>query len=291
MTSLGKLGEVLVGVARGLEQSQALDGLGEAVGGAVQKLTGPDVVKTALSGSWLGHALHPLLTDLPIGFWTSAVALDLLGGEEAEDGAELLVGLGNLAAVGTAASGLADWSDTYGPEKRAGIYHGLANTAGLALMTGSWLARRSGARGMGKTLGLAGFGVTAAAAYLGGHLVFFRGTGVNHAGFDIDQEVPDWTDVAAESEVVEGRPQKVMAGDVPVMLVRQNSILMALAGRCTHAGGPLDEGQIRDGSVTCPWHGSRFQLADGCVLRGPASIPQPTFQVRVRDGRVEVRAA
>ena len=290
MVIQGRAGRALTDVASGLEQSQALDGLGEVVGKVVQGVTGPDAVKNLLSGAWLGHALHPLMTDLPIGLWTSAVALDLLGGDDAEDGADLLVGLGNLSALGAAATGLADWSDSFGPEKRLGMIHGLANSAGLALMTSSWLARRGGARGLGRTLGLAGLGVASASAYLGGHLVFSRGMGVQHAGFDLDQAVEKWTDVAAEADLVEGQPLAVEANDVPVMLLRERGRLHALANRCTHAGGPLNEGRFEEGAVTCPWHGSRFALEDGCVLRGPASIPQPRFEARVREGRVEIRA-
>ncbi|GAC1333021.1 MAG: hypothetical protein NVSMB17_12870 [Candidatus Dormibacteria bacterium] len=291
MVSQGQMGKALTGAVEGLEQSQALDGVSEQLSNLVQQLTGPDTVKNLLSGSWLGHALHPILTDLPIGFWSSAVALDFLGGDDAEDGADLLVGLGNLSALGTAATGLADWSDTVGPEKRLGMLHGVANTAGLALMTGSWLARRSGARALGRGLGLAGLGVASASAYLGGHLVFSRGVGVQHAGFDIDQSVGEWTDVAAETDLAEGKPHPVEANGVAVMLVRENGQLLALASRCSHAGGPLEEGKFSDGTVTCPWHGSRFQLADGCVLRGPANIPQPRLEARVREGRVQVRAA
>ncbi|HEV1998059.1 MAG TPA: Rieske (2Fe-2S) protein, partial [Candidatus Dormibacteraeota bacterium] len=165
------------------------------------------------------------------------------------------------------------------------------NTAGLALMTGSMLARKSGSRGLGKALGLAGLGVASASAYLGGHLVFSRGMGVQRAGFDIDQAVADWTDVAAEADIVDDKPLKVSAGDVSVMLLRQGGHLTAMASMCTHAGGPLDEGEFKDGCVTCPWHGSRFELADGVIQRGPASVPQPVFQTRVRKGRIEVRAA
>ena len=287
----GKVGRALTEVVSGLEQSQALDGLGDAVAGAVQKVTGGDAVKSLLSGSWLGHALHPLMTDLPIGFWTSAVTLDVFGGEDAEEGADLLVALGNLSALGTAATGLADWSDAYGPEKRLGVWHGLANTAGLALMTASMLARKSGARRTGRLLGFAGLGVASTSAYLGGHLVYARGMGVQRAGFDIDQAVSDWTDVAAESDVVDGKPLRVEAAGVPLMLVREEGHLLALAALCSHAGGPLDEGELKDGCVTCPWHGSRFELGDGSIQRGPASLPQPVFQTRVRSGRVEVRAA
>lgn len=292
MVTQGRLGKTLTNVASGLEQSGVLDDFGNAVSGLVHGLTEADTVKNALSGAWLGHALHPLLTDLPIGFWMSAVTLDLLGGEDAEDGADLLLGLGNLSALGTAATGLADWSDSNdSAQKRVGVFHGLANTAGLALMAGSWLARRSGARGAGKTLGLLGIGVASASAYLGGHLVFARGLGVTHAGYGLDEEVGDWTDVAALADLADGKPLKVSAKDVALMLLKHDRQVHALANLCSHAGGPLDEGEVGYGTITCPWHGSRFQLADGCVLRGPASLPQPAFAARIRGERVEVRAA
>ncbi|HEV1998273.1 MAG TPA: Rieske (2Fe-2S) protein, partial [Candidatus Dormibacteraeota bacterium] len=128
MISQGRSGKLLSEVVSGLEQSQVLDGFGDLVSGVVQKLTAPDTVKNLLSGSFLGHALHPVLTDLPIGFWSSAVTLDLMGGKDAQGSADLLVALGNLSSLGTAATGLADWSDSFGPEKRLGIMHGLANT-------------------------------------------------------------------------------------------------------------------------------------------------------------------
>jgi nitrite reductase/ring-hydroxylating ferredoxin subunit/uncharacterized membrane protein len=292
LVTQGSAGKAITDVVSGLEQTGALDDFGNAVSSLVHRLTGADTVKNALSGAWLGHALHPLMTDLPIGFWISAVTLDLLGGDEAEDGADLLLGLGNLSALGTVATGLADWSDSDdGAEKRVGVFHGLANTAGLAMMTGSWLARKAGAREAGKALGLLGIGVAGAAAYLGGHLVFSRGLGVQHAGYGVADAVGDWTDVAAEADLAEGQPIRATASDVPVMLLRQDGRVMALASICSHAGGPLDEGEVGDGTITCPWHGSRFQLADGRVQRGPASLPQPAFEARVRDGRVEVRSA
>ncbi|MEA2682416.1 MAG: hypothetical protein QOK05_744 [Chloroflexota bacterium] len=288
----GRVGRTLTDVVSGLEQSALLDDFSNTVTAVVHGLTESDTIKNALSGAWLGHALHPLLTDLPIGFWMSAVTLDIVGGKAAEGGADLLLGLGNLSALGTAATGLADWSDSNdGAEKRVGVVHGVANVAGLALMAGSWLARRSGARGTGKALGMMGIGVAGASAYLGGHLLMARGLGVTHAGYGVDEEVGEWTDVAAAADLVEGKPMKVSAKNVEVMLLKQDGEVRALANLCGHAGGPLHKGDVGEGDITCPWHGSRFQLVDGCVLRGPASMPQPAFVARVRGDRVEVRAA
>jgi nitrite reductase/ring-hydroxylating ferredoxin subunit len=82
----------------------------------------------------------------------------------------------------------------------------------------------------------------------------------------------------------------VRAGDIDVLLVREGQRLHALWASCTHECGPLAEGTFADGNVTCPWHGSTFRLADGKVVRGPAAFPQPVYEARVTDGKVEVRA-
>jgi nitrite reductase/ring-hydroxylating ferredoxin subunit/uncharacterized membrane protein len=290
MAGSGRVGQGLLRLVRKLERQAALDGVSEPLASAVKKLTGPDVVKNILSGASVGHQLHPILTDLPIGFWSSAVVLDLLGGKKAEAGADTLVISGSAAALGAAATGLADWSDLYGPPQRVGLVHAGINIAALSLMAMSSAARAAGARGAGKFLALAGLGVTSAAAYLGGDLVYRHGAGVTHAGFDLDDQLSEWHAVCQEKELASGKPLKADAGGLEVFLVKDGTGLRALANHCNHMGGPLDEGEVRDGTVVCPWHGSTFQLTDGCVMRGPAAMPQPTFETRVVEGRVEVRA-
>ena len=54
--------------------------------------------------------------------------------------------------------------------------------------------------------------------------------------------------------------------------------------------GPLEEDTISDGCVICRWHGSTFRFADGSIVRGPASTPEPCYQTRIQDGRIEIRA-
>jgi len=275
---------------RWIRGEKALDPAVDAVDGVVTAATRPAAVKNALSGSWLGHQLHPVLTDLPIGAWGAATALDVLGGETSADAARRLVGLGSIASAATAMAGFSDWSSMYGPDKRVGLVHGLSNGLANALQTTSWFVRGRGHRGVGIALSLMGLGITLASAYIGGHLSFVRGVGVNRTAF---QDAPrEWTDVAADTDLAEGSLTRVMAGDIPVMLARQDGEVLALSAVCTHAGGPLDEGTLdEDGCVTCPWHGSRFRLHDGAVQRGPASVPEPRWDVRVDDGRVSVRAA
>lgn len=288
--SMSKLKSAAECAITAVEKEERLDEISEPVAAAVKKATGRRGVKNLLSGTWLGHALHPMLTDVPIGSWLAASVLDLTAGDAGADAARRLTGFGVLAAVPAAASGASDWSDSYGAEQRAGLVHGLANSVGTTLQMASWFARRRGARGAGTVLSLAGLGITLAAAYLGGHLSFVRGTGVNRTAFD--EPADSWVDVAAETELSSDKPVRVDADGVAVVLVKHEDTIRALSATCTHAGGPLDEGHIDDaGCIVCPWHGSRFRLRDGAAMRGPASVDEPRWDVRVADGRVSVRAA
>lgn len=273
-----------------IESLEAFDHVSEPVAGRVQRATSQDAVENALSGTWLGHKLHPVLTDLPIGAWTMASALDVTAGSSGADAARRLVGLGVLATLPTAASGATDGSVSYGAEQRVGLVHAVANLTATAMQAASWVARCRGRRATGMALSGVGLGITAFAAHLGGHLTLVRGVGVNHTAFEPD--VTGWTDVAALSELEEGKPARVTPGGVPVVLVRRNGSVHGLSADCAHAGGPLDEGAVSaDGCIRCPWHGSVFRLPDGRVTRGPASVDQPSWQVKVDGGRVLVRSS
>ncbi|MGH9130960.1 MAG: Rieske 2Fe-2S domain-containing protein [Acidimicrobiales bacterium] len=281
---------VLQRIVKGLEGLEVLDRLGSPLASASGRVTRPTPVKNALSGTWLGHQLHPMLSDVPIGAWLAAGMLDLTGGAWGTRAARRLVGLGVLAALPTAAAGISDWSETYGSEQRVGLVHGLGNLAATGLQSASYLARRRGRRGTAVTLSVGALGIMTAAGYLGGHLSFNRGVGVNHTAFE--EAVAEWTDVAALAELASDKPVRVVAGGVPVVLVRQGGEqVYALSATCVHAGGPLDEGEVVDGCLRCPWHASAFRLSDGKVMRGPAPIDQPAWEVRVEGERVQVRTA
>ncbi|QCU77169.1 Rieske (2Fe-2S) protein [Citricoccus sp. SGAir0253] len=275
-------------LVRNVERWRALDTVGRPVAAAVGKVVRPAPVRNLLSGTLLGHPLHPVLTDVPIGAWFMAGLVDLVGGREAEPVADLLVATGIAAAVPTAAAGLNDWSDTRGRQNRVGLAHAVANSTALALYTASWLARRRGRRLGGKVLALAGLGSLTTGAYLGGHLSYAQGVNVNRTAWRSGPR--EWTAVLDEAELVPGTPRRVEAGDVSVLLARVGGAVTAVDSVCSHLGGPLEQGTIVDGCVTCPWHGSTFRLADGAVVRGPASSPQPAYDVRVREGRIELRA-
>jgi nitrite reductase/ring-hydroxylating ferredoxin subunit len=223
-----------------------------------------------------------------IGAWTSGALLDLLGGDRAEDAADRLIAAGALAAVPTAAAGLADWAELMGGPRRVGIVHAMGNTSALILHTLSWVARRRGRRRRGVALSAIGYGVAACSAWLGGHLSFGRGVGVNQTAFDAAPA--DWTPVLDESELGEdGELNGARVNGVAVLLVRRHGHVYAVADRCSHRGCLLHEGELnRDDTVTCPCHGSTFRL-DGSIVKGPATSPQPRLQARTNDGQVEVK--
>jgi len=279
----------VVRLVKRIERLDALDQVAKPLQQLVSRCVSPRVVRNALSGTNIGHPLHPMLTDLPIGMWSAAAALDAMGGRRAQPAADLLVGAGIAAAVPTALSGLNDWSDTYGPDTRVGLLHASSNTAALLLYVASLATRMRGRRGAARALGFAGFGGLVAGGYLGGYLSFVKGVNVNRTAFE--DRPPDWTRVAADADLADGVALKATAGSASIMLYRKDGRLRALANTCTHMGGPLDEGTFSDGCVTCPWHGSTFRLDDGTIVRGPASTPQPTYDVRVVDGQIEVRAS
>jgi nitrite reductase/ring-hydroxylating ferredoxin subunit/uncharacterized membrane protein len=274
-------------VVEQLERAEALDAVADIVQRNVHAVVKPGQVKDAVSGSWLGHPVHPVLVIGPIGLWYGATYLDLLGGRKSRAAADKLVAAGIISALPTALAGASDWSDTNGAEKRVGIAHAMANTAGLSCFAASYLSRKRGRRGRGVALGLLGHAFVGLGGFLGGHLTYGTGVGVDTTAFRTGPE--EWTDVIAADEVPEGRPVGADVQGVRLVLVRDGGAVRALDARCTHRGGPLDEGEVHDGCVTCPWHGSRFALATGDVVQGPATQPQQAYEVRVVDGRVEVR--
>ncbi|HVN51256.1 MAG TPA: Rieske 2Fe-2S domain-containing protein [Acidimicrobiales bacterium] len=280
----------LSAAAEQLGRIEDLDRLAKPLARAVHQLVpSGSTLKDALSGTSLGHPVHPMLTDLPIGSFTTATVLDLIGGKRARRGADLLVAIGLLSAVPTALAGASDWSETYGEDQRIGVVHAASNTVGLACYTLSLAARWRGRRLTGKALALAGMSAMTVGGYLGGYLSYSRGIGVNNTFFH--HQPQDWTPVLPEADVEEGKPVRAAVGDTPVVVFRVGASLYALDSRCTHAGGPLDEGDFDAATCTvrCPWHHSVFNVVDGAVVHGPASSPEPAYEVRVNEGQIEVR--
>jgi nitrite reductase/ring-hydroxylating ferredoxin subunit/uncharacterized membrane protein len=272
-----------------LERAAWLDGIAAAIAAAVRPLLAPAPIRTALSGSRGGHRLHPALTDVAIGSFTSATLLDVVAPRD-EHAADLLLGVGLAATVPTAASGLSDWFDLAGPkqpDRRVGVVHGLTNVVAATLYTAALVERRRGRRGRGRLLSMAGAGVLSVGGYLGGHLAFVMGTGVDNTAFIPD--TADWTDAGALDALPERTLRAVDVDGRAVLLYRDGTVVHALDDTCTHAGCSLAGGEVEGDTVVCPCHGSAFRLADGAVRRGPAATPAPTLQTRIEDGILQVR--
>ncbi len=267
-----------------LEGSTAFDAAADRLQTLARRIVPAGPVKDLLSGTWLGHPLHPLLVGVPIGSWVGSIVLDFLPGQN-DLAARQLVGFGTVSAIPAAAAGLSDWSDTSGEARRVGLAHAILNWAGIALFARSWWLRRKAGRG--KLLALVGSTIMGGAGYLGGHLSYALGTGVDTNAFESGLE--DWTPVAREDELREGQIRRVVAQGVSLALVRSAGITHVLSDRCSHRGGPVSEGELVNGCISCPWHGSMFRLEDGTVQRGPATRPQPSFEVRLADGNLQVR--
>ncbi|MDP9332076.1 MAG: Rieske 2Fe-2S domain-containing protein [Actinomycetota bacterium] len=270
-----------------LEATHALDHLAQPVHRAVAALLQRGPIKDILHGVWLGHPLHPVLTDLPIGFWTSAFVLDLVGGRRARPAADALVGIGVAIALPTAAAGLADWSELNEPERRTGVVHALANVAATTLYGLSFLARRRGHRGRGIALGMAGATTATIGGFLGGHLTYRRAAGVNQAA--AAPANTQWSEITVNGTLNNEKPTLAHLDGAPLAAVDADGGPAALYDRCSHLGGPLHEGDLVDGCVRCPWHGSTFRITDGTVVRGPTTATQPAYELRVESGRTEGR--
>lgn len=247
--------------------------------------------KNLLNGTWLGHPLHPLLTDVPVGSWTATLLLDAawLGSQNdgMADGADLTLLLGLLGGTGAAVTGLTDWSDQVDPDRRVGMLHGLLNGTAMVTNIASLIMRRTGNRRAGIALSTLGYLVSAFSAYLGGEMTLAKGVGVNHGAFEGGSD--DYVAVMDEKDLPANKLVRVDVAGIPAILVKQGNMLYAIAATCSHAGGPLDEGTLENGVVQCPWHGSCFRVSDGGIVNGPATYAQPTFSVRVRNGKIELR--
>lgn len=272
-----------------------LDAIAEPLSKAVRELyesggAAGQQVKNAMHGVWLRHPLHPVFTDVPIGAWTTGLVLDAIAARNGDRGmqraADVAIAVGLAGAAGAAVTGLTDWSETSGRAQRTGLIHGLLNIAATTLYAAAFALRRSGSRASGQTCAIAGYGIAVGSAWLGGDLVYGERIGVTHA---VVEPPETFTRVAAATEVADNAMMRAHSGDADLLVVRQHGRVCALAHSCSHLGGPLSEGTLKDGSVVCPWHGSEFALEDGEVINGPATQPQPVLDARERNGEIEVK--
>lgn len=244
-----------------------------------------------LHGTWLGHPLHPLLVEVPIGAWSLSALFDLMavgtGSRQAAWTADALITAGVVTAVPAAMAGAMDYSAAKQEATSSIALHAIMNSAALGLFLASLAARRGGQRGLGVGLSLTAVALAAGSAWVGGDLVYRHGVGVSHS--PAPSHAGGWVAVLEADELAVGESRRVVIGGDPVMVHRAPEGYYAIGAVCSHAGGPLEEGTVADGCVECPWHQSVFDLRDGRVVHGPATTPQPAYAARASGGLIEVR--
>ena len=268
--------------------AEELDAITEPLKRAVQGLP-LGRLRGVLHGRPLGHPLHPALVQLPVGAWLSAGVLDLVPGSERA--ARLLVGVGVVAAAPAAWAGWVDWAEQREQQLRTGLLHAASIATAVGLYGASWVARARGRDALGRVLGFAGLTAVGGGAAIGGHLAYRQAAGANKAQSVPYLVEPGWHTLGPVGEFTVGEASRRMVGEVPVLVVRAaGDEFHVLADRCSHLSGPLSQGAVADGCVTCPWHGSVFRLSDGWNVGGPATAPQPCFVTRTdSDGNLQAR--
>lgn len=246
-----------------------------------------------LHGVWLGHPLHSVLTDMVVGAWSIGLLFDLAAlfqrSRQAEVIADALVNVGNVAALPTLLTGLVDFSTIPEPAANIGLTHAAMNNIGFALQVASASARKRGDRERAVTLSGLAFGFLLTGAYLGGHLAYAKKVGVKQ--IEDVTEPQAWTPALEVNKIREREPRRIEVAGQPVLLYRHGNQIQAIGAVCPHAGGPLEQGKFYNGCVQCPWHDSVFALTDGHVVHGPSTYAVTNYDVRVRNGMVEVRLA
>ncbi len=274
-----------------------LDRIADDVQPKVQEAVeaGGTTARNVLDGVWFETPLHPALTDVPVGSWTAALIFDGLdaatGSRAMKNAADASLAVGVVGALGAATAGLSDWRYLSGGSRRMGVAHGLLNTIALLLNVISLVLRAAGRRNAGRLAFLAGYSISGAAAHLGGELSYNYGLRVNRNVFQ--GSGPDgFTPVLDEEELPQDGMRRVEADGAGILLSRSSSgNICAISATCSHFGGPLEQGDREGDTVVCPLLRSRFVLCSGQTIDGPAVFPQSRYEVRVRDGKIEVKAA
>ncbi|MGY1726147.1 Rieske 2Fe-2S domain-containing protein [Geodermatophilus sp. SYSU D01062] len=285
----------LMGILDRLADVSTFDRAIEQARAAVQAVLRPAALKDALHGTWLGHPLHPVLVQVPVGSWTSAGLLDAV--PPLRPAATVLIATGVAVSVPAAMSGAADWSEQEVGVRRLGALHAVSNVAALSLYVGSLVARAKGRGTLGRVLAYAGLGIATGSAAIGGHMSYAQSSGASHAATAARALTSDWIDLGPLDDLPEGRPALRTAGGsgvaAPLAAVRRGARVDVFVGACSHLAGPLYEGAVEEvrghECLVCPWHGSAFDLENGEPRRGPAANPQEKLEVRMEAGRVMAR--
>ncbi|MFE4602201.1 Rieske 2Fe-2S domain-containing protein [Kitasatospora indigofera] len=284
----GAIGTRVLKALDALGDAEELDVVAEPLQRAVQGLP-LGRLRGVLHGRPLGHPLHPALVQLPVGAWLSAAVLDVVPGSERA--ARVLVAVGVVSAAPAAWSGWVDWAEQHEQQMRTGLVHAASVATAVGLYGASWVARSRGRNRLGRALGFAGLTAVGTGAAVGGHLAHRQSAGANKAEAVPHLVEPGWHTLGRPGDFTVGEAARRTIGEVPVLVVREaDEVFHVLADRCSHASGPLSEGEVAKGCVTCPWHGSVFRLSDGWNVDGPATAPQPRFVTRTdSDGNLQAR--
>jgi len=243
-----------------------------------------------LHGTWLGHPLHPVLTDVTIGSWLFGTIFDVLSifpfTGHIRRAADTLLTLGTISAVPTALAGLTDYSGIKRNAAKYGALHGILNTLAFLCYFRSVRSRSSGHRFAALLFSLFGLSIATLSAYIGGDMVYRLNVGTNHAKLPTEPQF--WTAVMPEAELAEEQPVRIQVNGDPVLLYRKYGAVYAIGAVCSHAGGPLEQGTFYDFCVQCPWHDSVYDLRDGSPVHGPTTYRQPHYRSRINNGQIEI---
>lgn len=278
-----------------LENATSLDPVAQGLQKVVTAVLRSRGLRDVLHGVPLGHPVHPVAVQVPLGTWVSAAILDAVPGTRRA--ARVLVGVGVVSAVPAAVAGYADWSKLHEQQLRVGVVHSVANLLATGLYAASFLRRVHGQHASGKALSYAGLLVAASGGFLGGHLAYRQAAGVNHT-----ESVPHlfpagWWPLAPLADIADGQLEHHVVEQTSLLVFRRGDEINVLADVCSHLSAPLHEGKVVLGTdasggsspcVECPWHQSVFSLHSGEVVHGPATSAQPRFSTRITDGMVEV---
>ena len=281
--------------------ARPLRGFGNGTAGVMRVfyrlLGGPGrLLQDLLNGTVLGHSMHAVVVDVVVGASTAAVLLDVLrmffGVQGMETATVWVLGLAWLAGIGAVVTGLTDFKDT-SPDsatRDVSILHGAINFVGIGGFALSLRQRLDGDHGSALWGLLVGYLIISVGSYIGGHIVYKYGYGVNVNAFSRGKRAREFTALLPAANVPEdGTPTRASFGSTAVVLVRRGDVVHALKDTCSHAGGPLSQGTVRGGTIECPWHASVFRLSDGGVVHGPATSRQVTYRARISGDQVEIQ--
>ena len=284
----------LENIARGVGMRGFGDGVAKVVNGFYRALGTPGrYLQDLLNGSLLGHTLHSILVDIPMGGFTVLLVLDLLalfaGVEGLETASTIILAVGWLAAIGAVLTGLTDFKDSLQDDRPVIAMHGTLQVVATGFFGASFFQRLGDNHDLGRWLAIVGYLIISLGAYIGGHIVYKLGYMVNRNAHTRGGRAKEFTAVLPAAQLPENTPTSAKLGTVGLVLVRRADVVYALKDACSHVGGPLSRGRLEGDAIVCPWHDSTFRLRDGAVVHGPAHTRQPIYDARIVGEQVEVQ--